>query len=49
VAGQYVAPVGRRSYLRSERALRPALGYLCGLGVVPAAAAARFAAYLAHE
>jgi integrase/recombinase XerD len=53
-------PVGRRSYLRSERALRPALGYLRGLGVVPAAAAAvlgdagevllaRFAAYLAVE
>ena len=49
-----------RSFLRSGRALGPLLGYLRGLGVVPAAAAAvpesagevllaRFAAYLAGE
>jgi integrase/recombinase XerD len=61
VAGQYVtARRQERSHLRSERALRPLLGYLRGLGVVPAAAAAvpgdaaevllaRFAVYLAGE
>ena len=61
VAGQYVAARRQeRSYLRSERALRPLLGYLRALGVVPAAATAmpeaagevllaRFAAYLAGE
>ena len=61
VAGQYVA-VRReeRSFLRSRRALGPLLGYLRGLGIVPAAEAAvpqtageellaRFAAYLAGE
>src|SRR5260370_31966167 len=38
VAGQYVA-VRReeRSFLRSRRALGPLLGYLRGLGIVPAA------------
>ena len=58
VAGQYAAARRQqRSHLRSER---PLLGYLRGLGVVPAAAAtvpesagevllARFAAYLAGE
>jgi integrase/recombinase XerD len=61
VAGQYVAVRRQeRSFLRSERALRPLLGYLRGLGIVPAAEAAipetageellaRFAAYLAGE
>ncbi len=61
VAGQYVAVRRQeRSFLRSERALRPLLGYLRGLGIVPAAKAAipetageellaRFAAYLAGE
>jgi integrase/recombinase XerD len=61
VAGQYVAARRReRSYLRSERALRPLLGYLRGLGIAPAAEAAvpgtageellvRFAAYLRSE
>jgi integrase/recombinase XerD len=61
VASQYVADRRReRSYLRSERALRPLLGYLRALGIVPAAEAAvpeaagevllaRFAAYLASE
>ena len=61
MAGQYAAARRQeRSHLRSERALRPLLGYLRGLGVVPAAAAAvpesagevllaRFAAYLAGE
>ena len=61
VAGQYAAARRQeRSHLRSGRALRPLLGYLRGLGVVPAAAAAvpesagevllaRFAAYLAGE
>ena len=61
VAGQYVAARRReRSHLRSERALRPLLGYLRGLGIVPAAEApvpetagevllARFAAHLAGE
>src|SRR6266851_5480565 len=61
VAGQYVAVRRReRSFLRSERALRPLLGYLRGLGIAPAAGAAvpetagevllaRFAAYLAGE
>ena len=62
VAGQYAAARRReRSFLRSGRALGPLLGYLRGLGVVPAAAAAavpesagevllaRFAAYLAGE
>jgi len=61
VAGQYVAARRQeRSHLRSERALRPLLGYLRGLGMVPAAEAAvpesagevllvRFAAYLAGE
>ena len=61
VGGQYAAARRQeRSHLRSERALRPLLGYLRGLGVVPAAAAAvpesagevllaRFAAYLAGE
>src|SRR6266852_1586083 len=40
VAGQYVAARRREgAFLRSERALRPLLGYLRGLGVVPAAAA----------
>ena len=61
VASQYVADRRQeRSHLRSERALRPLLGYLRGLGIVPAAEAAvpesageellaRFAAYLASE
>lgn len=61
VAAQYVAVRRQeRSFLRSERALRPLLGYLRGLGVVPAAGAAvpespgevllaRFAGYLAGE
>jgi integrase/recombinase XerD len=61
VAGQYVAARRQeRSNLRSKRALRPLLGYLRGLGMVPAAGAAvpesagevllaRFAAYLAGE
>ena len=61
VAGQYAAARRQeRSFLRSGRALGPLLGYLRGLGVVPAAAAAvpesagevllaRFAAYLAGE
>ena len=61
VAGQYVAARRQeRSNLRSERALRPLLCYLRGLGVVPAAEVAvpetagevllaRFAAYLAGE
>jgi integrase/recombinase XerD len=61
VAGQYVAARRQvRSNLRSERALRPLLGYLRGLGVVPAAEVAvpeaagevllaRFGAYLAGE
>ena len=61
VAGQYVAARRQeRSFLRSGRALRPLLGYLRGLGVVPAAEAAvpetagevllaRFAVYLAGE
>jgi len=61
VAGQYVAARRlERSHLRSERAVRPLLGYLRALGVVPAAAVAvpeaagevllaRFAAYLAGE
>ena len=61
VVGQYVAARRQeRSFLRSERALRPLLGYLRGLGIVPAAEAAmpetagevllaRFAAYLAGE
>src|SRR6266851_5162676 len=41
VAGQYVAVRRReRSFLRSERALRPLLGYLRGLGIAPAAGAA---------
>jgi integrase/recombinase XerD len=61
VAGQYVAVRRReRSFLRSRRALGPLLGYLRGLGIVPAAEVAvpqtageellaRFAAYLAGE
>jgi integrase/recombinase XerD len=61
VTGQYVAARRQeRSHLRSERALRPLLGYLPGLGIVPTAEAAvpetagevllaRFAAYLAGE
>jgi integrase/recombinase XerD len=61
VAGQYVAARRQeRSHLRSERALRPLLDYMRGLGIVPAAEAAmpetageelaaRFAAYLAGE
>jgi site-specific recombinase XerD len=61
VASQYVAARRQeRSHLRSERALRPLLGYLRGLGIVPPAEAvvpetagevllARFAAYLAGE
>jgi integrase/recombinase XerD len=61
VAGQYVAVRGQeRSQLRSRRALRPLLGYLRGLGIVPETEAtvpatpghvllARFAAYLAGE
>ncbi|HXZ74899.1 MAG TPA: tyrosine-type recombinase/integrase [Streptosporangiaceae bacterium] len=61
VAGQYVAVRGQeRSHLRSRRALRPLLGYLRGLGIVPEAEAAvpatpghvllaRYAAYLAGE
>lgn len=61
VAGQYVAARRQeRSHLRSERALRPLLGYLRALGIVPAAEVAvpeaggevllaRFAAYLAGE
>ena len=61
VASRYVADRRReRSHLRSERALRPLLGYLRRLGIVPAAEAAvpesageillaRFAAYLASE
>ena len=61
VAGQYVAARRQeRSFLRSRRALRPLLGYLRELGIVPAAEVAvpttpkevlqaRFAAYLAGE
>ena len=61
VAGQYVAARREEDWnLRSERALRPLLGYLRGLGIVPAAEVAvpetagevllaRFAAYLAGE
>src|SRR5260370_7261894 len=61
VAGQYAAARRQeRSFLRSRRALGPLLGYLRGLGIVPAAEAAvpqtageellaRFADYLAGE
>ena len=61
VAGQFVAARRQeRSFLRSRRALRPLLGYLRELGVVPAAEVAvpetpeemllaRFGAYLASE
>jgi integrase/recombinase XerD len=61
VTSQYVAARRReRSFLRSERALWPLLGYLRGLAIVPAAemavpesageeVLARFAAYLAGE
>ncbi|WP_204019162.1 tyrosine-type recombinase/integrase [Sphaerimonospora thailandensis] len=37
VAGEYIAVRRGRSQLRSGRALRPLLGYLRGLGVVPSA------------